>query len=179
MALLSAMLLSGCQSTSKPTIDFNSATDFSQFSSFSIKPAIQSTENNENPILTAKIEKVVKQQLALKSLNYQQDTGQLTVSISTKFSEESNDSSFSIGLGSSSYGRNLSTGVSVGTSIPLNGDLTFTHIVIDISDNNMPIWHGRDKYETSAEQSPAQEQQAIELTVGRLLEHFPPQAKGQ
>ncbi|WP_440876621.1 DUF4136 domain-containing protein [Thalassotalea sp. PLHSN55] len=186
---LTLLTVSGCQTPAKPKIDFNSETNFKQLTSFTLAQGTNMQKVDENPIAKMKVEKVVKRQLSEKPLTYvEANTNEngdeiaqadIEVKITIKETIHENDSSFSIGLGTGSAGRNHSSSISVGTSIPITKVDKLIHIIIDMSHNNVPIWHGRDKYESDAKYTPEQELQQIELTVKRLLAHYPPQKKPQ
>lgn len=175
--VLSTSLFSGCSTAPKPIIDFNSDTDFSRFTNFTINLLPLPKSPNDNPILIANIEKSVQKQLLLKKLVYASSAAELTVSVSTKHTEKNNDSSFSIGLGTGRIGRSHSSSISLGTSIPIENSLHYTHVIIDISHNDQPIWHGRDLYESNPDHSPIHQRQLIDATVKRILDNFPPATK--
>ena len=173
-------LLSAC--SSKPTIhiDFNQEANFQLFSSYQFSPQMNNSVGT-NPIMINRIQNAVELNLANKGLKKRTfidiNSADLTIDISYNQQEKEDNSSFSIGLGTSKIGRNTSGSIGISTSVPINSAAdVITHIVIDMSDTKQTIWHGSDSYETSEDISIEEKNRAVTNTVNKLLANFPPPA---
>lgn len=173
------LLLSACQST-KIKVDYDSKTNFTLFKSFTFVDNNKQEDDVvvvplENPILTGRIKSAIKEQLTLQGFSYQAEGADLLIDFHFTQQEKQSNSSFSIGIGGSSYGGSRSSGVSVGTTVPINSDADIeTTIIIDFSANNQPIWHGKDSYVADADFTSAQRDEKVTETVAKLLAEFPP-----
>jgi hypothetical protein len=99
----------------------------------------------------------------------------ITIKVSFSEQERQNNSSFSIGLGTSRMGGNSRSSIGVNTSVPINSDADIiTKITIDMSDKHQAIWHGSDSFEVKGDLSMEQTDQAVYTTVNNLLANFPP-----
>ena len=171
-------LLSAC--SNKPTIhiDFNQETNFQLFNSYQF--SIQADNSvDANPVMINRIQSAVEYALANKGLTkhtfVDMNSADLTVYVSFSQKEKENNSSFSIGLGTSKIGSNASGSIGISTSIPINSEADIvTKIMIDISDEKQAIWHGSDSYEANGNLSMEEKDKAVSVTVNRLLENFPP-----
>jgi hypothetical protein len=182
------LILSACQST-KVKVDYDSKTNFQDFKSFSFVANKEITDkkntdkgvtnviktNVDNPILMGRIKSAIKEQLMAQGFTYQAKDSDLTINYHFIQQEKENNSSFSIGIGGSSYGGSRSSGVSVGTTIPINSDADIeTTIIIDFSANNKAIWHGQDSYIAESDFTSAQRSEKVTTTITKLLAEFPP-----
>lgn len=173
-------LLSAC--SNKPTIhiDFNQETNFQLFHSFQFYPQMNNSVD-ANPIMTSRIQSAIEYILTskglIKSTFVDKNSADLTIDVNFSQKEIDNNSSFSIGLGTSKTGSNSRGSIGVSTSIPINSEADLmTTIVIDISNGKKAIWHGTDSYEASGNLSSKDIDNAVTCTVNGLLENFPPQA---
>ncbi|WP_114326705.1 DUF4136 domain-containing protein [Candidatus Colwellia aromaticivorans] len=171
-------LLSAC--SNKPTIhiDFNKDTNFQLFSSYQFTPQVNNSLD-ANPIMINRIQSAVEVALASKGLKKQtfvdMDSADLTIDVNFSQKEKENNSSFSIGLGTSRMGSNSRGSVGVSTSVPINSEADImTKIVIDMSNTKQAIWHGSDSYEATGNLSMEEKDKAVTATVNRLLASFPP-----
>lgn len=176
------ILFSLLSCSNKPTvnIDFNQETNFQLFSSFQF-----STQTNNsvdaNPIMINRIQDAVDVALTNKGLKKRtfvdMNSADLTIYVTFSQQEKENNSSFSIGLGTSRIGGNSRGSLGVSTSVPINSEADImTKIVIDMSDATHAIWHGSDSYEASGNLTMEETDNAVTATVNRLLANFPPQA---
>mgnify|MGYP000629448326 CR=1 FL=1 len=173
-------LLSAC--SNKPTIhiDFNQGTNFQLFRSFQFYPQVNNSVD-ANPILISRIQSAVETALTSKGLTKNTfvdlNSADLTIYVNFSQKEIENNSSFSIGLGTSKTGSNSRGSIGVSTNLPINSEADImTTIVIDISNEKKAIWHGSDNYEASVDLSSIDIDNAVTSTVNGLLENFPPQA---
>jgi len=171
-------LLAAC--SSKPTvyIDFNPNTNFQQFTSYQYSPETAISVDS-NPIMINRIKTAIDTTLAEKGLTkhvfIDQNSADITIQVSFSEQEKQSNSSFSIGLGTSRMGGNSRSSIGVNTSVPINSNADIvTKIIIDMSDANKAIWHGSDSYETNADLTMEQTNQAVSATVKGLLANFPP-----
>ena len=105
------------------------------------------------------------------------NSADLTISVTFSQKEKENNSSFSVGLGTSRMGSNSRGSIGVSTSVPINSEADIiTAIVINMSDAKHAVWHGSDSYEASGDISMEEINKAVTDTVNRLLASFPPQA---
>jgi len=173
-------LLSACSNKPKIHIDFNQETNFQLFRSFQFYPQVNNSID-ANPIMANRIQSVIEYILINKGLTKRtfvdKNSADLTININFTQKEIANNSSFSIGLGTSKTGSNSRGSIGVSTSIPINSEADLiTTIVIDISNGKKAIWHGSDSYEASGNLSSKDIDDAVTSTVNGLLENFPPQA---
>jgi hypothetical protein len=175
------ILFSLLSCSNKPTvnIDFNQETNFQLFSSYQFSTQINNSID-ANPIMINRIQGAVDVALTNKGLKKRtfvdMDSADLTIYVTFSQQEKENNSSFSIGLGTSRIGSNARGGLGVSTSVPINSEADImTKIVIDMSDAKHAIWHGIDSYEASGDLSMEETDNAVTATVNRLLANFPPQ----
>lgn len=173
-------LLSACSNKPTISIDFNQETNFQLFSNYQFGTQMKNSVD-VNPIMINRIQNAVEVALASKGLNKRTfvdlNSADLTIDVTFSQQEKENDSSFSIGLGTSRMSSRTSGGIGISTSIPLNGEADIiTKIVIDMSNAKHAIWHGSDSYEASGDLSIEETDKAVTATVNRLLASFPPQA---
>lgn len=165
-------LLSACQSTTTK-VDYNKNTNFAQFKSFQLLEKNQ-TASNENPILRHRISSAIASQLEKQGFAHLENMADLSVNFYFSQQEQQDDSSFSIGFGGIGIGRHSSTGISIGTTIPLNSQADFLiQIVININHQGKVIWHGSDSYIAAQNVSPEQQDKLVQNTVNNMLKQFP------
>lgn len=171
-------LLGACSNKPTINIDFNQETNFQLFNSYQFSTQIKNSVD-VNPIMINRIQGAVEVALANKGLQkntfVDMNSADLTIYVNYSKEEKENNSSFSIGLGTSRIGSNSSGGVGISTSIPVNGKANIiTKIVIDMNDAKHAIWHGSDSYEATDDLSVEDTDKAVTATVDRLLANFPP-----
>ena len=171
-------LLSAC--SNKPTIhiDFNKETDFQLFTSYQFSTQVDNSVD-ANPVMINRIQSAVEYALTSKGLTkntfIDMNSADLTIYVSFTHKEKENNSSFSIGLGTSKVGSNSIGSIGVSTSIPINNEADIvTKIMIDMNDSKHAIWHGSDSYESNGNLSMEETDKVVATTVNRLLENFPP-----
>jgi len=172
-------LLAACSSKPTINIDFNPNTNWHQFTSYQFSPITNSSVDT-NPIMINRIQTAIETSLAAKGLAKHEyidkHSADITIQVSFSEQEKQNNSSFSVGLGTSRMGGNSRSSIGVNTSVPINSDADIiTKIIIDISDANQAIWHGSDSFDTKSDLSIEQTNQAVYTTVNSLLANFPPE----
>ena len=176
-------LLAACSSKPTINIDVNPNTNFQQFTSYQYSPKAN-TSIDTNPIMINRIQTAIDTTLTAKGLTKREYTDKhsadITIQVSFSEQEKQNNSSFSIGLGTSVMGGNSRSSIGVNTSVPINSEAdVVTKIIIDMSDANQAIWHGSDSYEANADLSMEQTDKAVYTTVNRLLANFPPEKSAE
>jgi len=171
-------LLAACSSKPTVNIDFNPNTNFQQFVSYQYSPETDISVDS-NPIMINRIQTAIDTTLAVKGLTKHEfidkNSADITIKVSFSEQEKQNNSSFSIGLGTSRMGGNSSSSIGVNTTVPINSNADIvTKIIIDMSDAHQAIWHGSDSYEARDDISIEQTNQAVNITVNNLLANFPP-----
>ncbi len=174
--------LSACSSKPTINIDFNPNTNFQEFTSYQFTPETDISVD-ANPIMINRIQTAIDTNLATKGLTKHEfvdkHSADITIQVSFTEQEKQNNSSFSVGLGTSRMGGNSRSSIGVNTNVPINSNADIvTKIIIDMSDVNQAIWHGSDSYEATGDLSLEQTNQAVYTTVNNLLTNFPPE-KGQ
>ncbi len=173
-----AILLSACTSTPKVNIDFNENTNFQPLKSFQF---VQVKGNSANPIMDNRIEQEIKKQLIAKQFDFltRNDTSQNNADLTIKFAftqqEVASNSSFNIGIGGAKIGSHGGVGVSTNVPITPSSKILST-IIIDISHNEQPIWHGNTGFEGIEKMNSVEKDAAIATTVAKLLAQFPPKS---
>ncbi|MCW8834425.1 MAG: DUF4136 domain-containing protein [Colwellia sp.] len=178
-AIFTLSLVTGCSTKPSTKIDFNPNIDFASFTSFQFG-AKKKAALDANPIMSNRIQSAVEENLSKKDLTQitfvDSDSADLTVRVNFSQHEKANNSSFSIGLGTGRVSRSGGGSIGVSTNVPIDSDATvITKITIDMSHHGVAVWHGVDSYETSGELTVEEINNAVNLTVNRLLENFPPQ----
>lgn len=172
-------LLTACSSKPTTTINFDPDTNFQIFKSYQYSPEID-TSFDANPIMINRIQTAIDRNLAFKGLTkhdfVNKHSADLTIYVSFTKQEKQNNSSLSIGLGTSGIGNHSRSSIGLSTSIPINNKAqTITNIIIDMRNANIPLWYGSDSYEASDDFSIEQKNQAVDTTVNQLLATFPPE----
>ena len=172
-------VLTACISKPIVKIEFNSDTNFQQFTSYQFSPETNITVDT-NPIMIHRIQTAVDNALIFKGLTKHEfinkHSADITIQVNFNQQEKQNDSSFSIDLGTSMMGGNSRSGIGISTNIPLSSEADIiTKIIIDMSDANQVIWHGSDIYVAKDNLSIEQTNEAVNTTVSGLLTHFPPE----
>ncbi len=169
-------LLLGCQSP-KTTVDFDTSTNFKQFSSYQFEPTTEATVEVDQ-LTYDRIQNAITAELAQKPVRYSDNNADLQISFFTVVEQKQNNSSFSIGLGGSSRSGSSATGVGLGTTIPIDGDINlYTKIVIDIKHQGKVIWRGSDGFEAEQDISPEERTKAINNVVAIILSQYPPNSQ--
>lgn len=172
-------LLNACSNKPTSYVDFNEITNFKGFSSYQFSPQANNSVD-ANPIMISRIQNAVASALTRKGLTKTvfEDLNSADLTINVNFSQEEvqSNSSFSIGLGTSSRIGSSSRGsVGVSTSVPINSQADIkTKIIIDMNNKSLAVWHGSDSYEASGNISTKEMDQAVMATVEGLLKNFPP-----
>jgi len=179
LILLFAIILSACSSKSTTKVDFNTETNFSQFSSFQFLPQ-KNTTLDSNPIMSHRIQSTITNNLISKALTMHDfintDSADLTVNYHFSQQEKQNNSSFTIGFGTGMVNRKGGANMGISTSAPINSNaIIITTIVIDISHKGVAVWHGSDSYEASGNLPLEEIDNEVTRTITRLLATFPPQ----
>ena len=172
-------ILTACSSKPTVNIDFNPNTNFQQFASYQYSPETDASVDS-NPIMINRIQTAIDMTLATRGLTKHEfidkNSADITIQVSFSEQEKQNNSSFSIGLGTSRMGGNSRSSVGVNTSVPINNNADIvTKIIIDMNYANQAVWHGSDSYEAEAGLSMEQTNQAVNATVNSLLANFPPE----
>jgi len=172
-------LLTACSSKPTKNIDFDLQTNFTPFTSY------QYSSNSDisldaNPIMINRIQTAIDKNLRSKGFTkheyIDQHSADLTIHVSFSEQEKQNNSSFSIGLGTSVMGSNSRSSIGINTTIPINSDDdTIVKVMIDMSNIDNAVWHGSDCYQAKSDISIEQTDLAVYETVSRLLAQFPPE----
>ena len=175
--LFSVMIISACKSTSS-TVDYDTDTNFNQFKQYQMVASKQPTNKKQPPTdqMTAdRISAAIESQLNAKALTKVDAAAELQVSYFTATEQKENTSSLGISIGGAKIGGNTSTGVGVGTSVPISSDVsTITQITIDIYHQDKLIWRGIDSYETDSDVTPQEREKEINTTVANIMANYPP-----
>lgn len=178
-AVLAFNLLAGCSSKPSTKIDFNAKANFKSFTSFQFSPQ-QRAIFDENPIMYNRIQSAIEQNLLSQGLAkivfIDNQSADLTISVNFSQYEKANSSSLSIGLGTGIVRRSGGGSISVSTSVPIHsGPMMMTKITLDMSHHGKAVWHGVASYETSDDVTSKELNNAVNLTVNKLLANFPPE----
>ncbi|NMP17871.1 DUF4136 domain-containing protein [Thalassotalea sp. Y01] len=172
--LVGLMLLTGCKSTPS-NVDYDTETNFSQFSFYQFVDSKEEQAAELDDLSKDRIEQAISSELSKKSLNATDDAADLQVSFYTTEEQKENKSSFSIGFGGTNYGGNSSTGVGVGTTIPIDrGYDVYTQITIDFYHQGKMIWRGFDGFTAEPDMTPEQRQVEVNSVVSKILSQYPP-----
>ena len=173
-------LLSACSHKPTTQIDFNQEVNFALFSTYQFSTQ-QNNSIDDNPIMINRIQSAVESALTNKGLQrhpyMNNKSAELTITVTFSQNQLENNSSFTIGLGTSRVGSNSMGSIGLSTSIPIDSESDIiTNIMIDISDDKHAIWHGSGSYEASSNLTIEEIDKAVTDTVDRILKDFPPLA---
>lgn len=176
VVLTFSVIAIGCTSTSV-TVDYDPETNFKQLSTYKIVATKE--KNAEVDQLTAdRIVAAIEAELDKKAINKATTDAAMQVSYHTVLEQREKKSSFSIGIGGSNRSGSSSTGVGLGTTIPLDSNFNvYTQITVDIYQQDKLIWRGYDGFEAEQTISPQEKTQAINELVANILSQFPPSKK--
>ena len=152
-------------------IDFNKATDFSQYTSYNYYPEISSGLNDlDNKRVTRAIDSVMSLRGITKS-----DTPDFLINF---YAEEAiAQSRNTIGIGVGSGGRNGGVGISGG--IPIGGrtiEQRFTFDIIEARKDDL-LWQGVIDSRMSEKMTPAKKEKHYNYIIAKILSKYPPKAK--
>ncbi|WP_028116129.1 DUF4136 domain-containing protein [Ferrimonas senticii] len=165
--LIGSQLVSGCASQSGQ-IDYQTETDFSQLTSFTVRAADQQA----SPLIAQRIDQAVTAHLQQRG--WSTDTGAATeLFYRSQVGEVSKEPSFRIGIGVGSIGSR--GGISGGASVPVGErvqqQLTIT---LDVVAEGKLVWRGEDAITLATDESPTERTADISKLVDQLLSQFPP-----
>jgi PBP1b-binding outer membrane lipoprotein LpoB len=171
-------LLAAC--SAKPTlkVDVNPDIDFKQYNTYQFSTKTD-VSVDANPIMINRIQTAINTNLLAKGFIKNDESSKtvadITIEVTFNTKEKQNNSSLSIGLGTSRMGGNSSSSIGINKSVPINGSAdTVTTIVINMNDKNHAIWHGSDSYEGEGNLTGEETDQAVNTVVTSLLSNFPP-----
>ena len=170
--------LLACQSTST-NVDYDPDTNFNQFTAYQFTVSKEAKAKQLDPLTSDRIKEAISANLAAKSLSAVEKDADIQVSYFTTLEQREKKSSFSIGLGGSNRTGSGSTGVGLGTTIPLDSTYNvYTQITIDISKDGKLIWRGFDGFEIEQGTPPVEKHQEITNVVNAILANYPPKPAG-
>lgn len=149
LGLACSFLLIGCSSNSV-RIDYNSAIDLSKTKTFEV-----SSVNLEDPISASRLILQTTRILENNGLVPSQEGKVDAIFELDHFMEERpNDSRFSIGLGTGSYGRSGGIGVGGSVDLPLGEDLIpFAVVIVNVIANDTLAWTATHSVEVDPDKS--------------------------
>lgn len=174
--ILLALLLTGCKST-PVKVDYFEDTDFSTLKKyyFAKQEIAQNPDFPNQALIRQRVKESIEANLEAKDFEITEGEGvKIEYLVSQTVKEPS--SSFSIGLGSTSFGNSSSTSVGVGTTIPISSDSDIeTSVTINFYNSNKPVWSGS-HFTGYGNSAPQQEKNnAIGVLITSILKQYPPQ----
>jgi len=134
--LLIIACLAGCTSNSV-RVDYNSAIDVSKLRSFNIV-SINNNDQISADRLIAKTSKILDNNELVTTVSGDADG---IIELDHFIEERPNDSRFSIGLGTGSYGRSSSIGVGGSIDLPIGEDmLPYAVVIVNVVVDNRVAW---------------------------------------
>jgi len=185
MYFFGIILLAGCSSINVNT-DFDPSAKFSSLRTFTwYSPSQKQTGDDriDNPLLDARIRKIVEDQLAMKG--YRKSTGatpdfylNYTLVLNQKTSVQTVDRYYGYAAPAWQYGHGYYGG-GPGYIAPETRVYTYNMgtLILDIlaAQNQKLIWRGSAEAEVRANRSAEQSSQRITAAVEKMLTKFPPQ----
>lgn len=164
---LTSLLIVSC-STQTVSVDYDRTQDFSQLKDYQF----EFVENTMSELDINRIQNAVRQELALKGMNYNETSAVKIKIIPEEYISESQNSNVGIGFGGGSYGF----GTSVGMSIPIQSEKLNQRYLISIynSENHL-IWEGRLEITMPANAGPETIEANVQKGVRKLFRKFPPE----
>ncbi len=177
-AILSLLLLSACAGN-KPTVDYDTDTDFSQFHYYQLLTERSGAGEDIDPLLAERVKEAVLAQLAnspLKPANKQHPADVLVrYYVASSAKSQTSNSRGSVGLGGGGGGSFM--GVSL--SVPLGGDKVIkeVQVIVDMlsPDDQQFKWRGSMNFKIDNE-SPEQINHLVNAVVADIFQNYPPKA---
>lgn len=167
-----AIALLGTYSCKPILIDYDSRTNFTQYTTYNYYPNIQSglSDLNDSRMRRA-VEKVLREKGFVKS-----NTPDILINYYTTQSTKPSYSSLDLGIGKS-IGR--SVGVGINTRIPIGTKQKVQHITFDIIDKKLDklIWQAAMNANVKEDGTVASRDAQYLRNVAKLLKNFPPGRK--
>jgi hypothetical protein len=162
--------------SSKPYTDYDTGFNFAAANTWYMATA----DASEQSLMAPRIAAAIDSDLGSKGLRQVSSASDadIIVSYSIAAEEKPNNSRFSIGLGTGSYGGRGGASIGGSVSQPIGSDmLLFNTIQIDMRapQNQQLIWRGADSFEIKGDDAQAKADAAHKL-VTRILAGFPPAA---
>ena len=173
LAAIGVVLLTAC--ASKPTVDYDTAFDFTGLHSFYVAgPA-----HPGDPLLAERLARDISTTLNSKGFIAadKRSDADFIATWKTAVAERPNQSRVGVGLGGGSFGGH--SGVSVGTSVgfPIGSStVQYLQVRIDITDraSNRVIWRGAKEVKIASSAKGKARTAATAQTVSAILADFPP-----
>ncbi len=175
------VLLSACQAGSNVSVDYDTATVFSQYRNYHWAARQQPLDPLTDPLIVARIHQALETQLLLTGLqpvtaSEQTDllVGYRLINREAGFSNQPS-TSISIGGGSGSYGSHGGAGIAMNFPLGASKAIGESEIIIDLIDarSNRLKWRGS-KAITLTGKSPDQISRTVEAAVAEILGFYPP-----
>jgi len=169
-------LLWGC--ASRPSIDYDTAMNFSSLKTYYIVPV----EQSDDSIMAQRLAKGIDRALETKGLKSvsEREKADFAVLYHARAVEAPNPTRMSIGVGGGSYGSSGGVGVGGSVGVPVGGS-TVTHqsIEIDLVDSktDQAFWRGSDTYKLKINAGALEREAAANEAIFRILNEFPPGKK--
>ncbi|WP_051275617.1 DUF4136 domain-containing protein [Aestuariibacter salexigens] len=166
--------LSGCANHSV-TIDYNAAFDFSSLRSFQLSEPASEPLGLE----TQRMRQAVIDNLIGKGFERSEGSSDFLVDIVSGQTQQANESRFSIGLGSGSWGRSGGIGIGGSVSVPVGQQwLDYQWAEVRVVADSKIIWQGRHQLKLDTQSAQAAQHAQLEL-IRTILEKFPPPSRGE
>ncbi|WP_371188505.1 DUF4136 domain-containing protein [Thalassotalea maritima] len=166
------LIMVGCAANNADT-DYQANFDFSQLTSYQFVNE-NSLKQLQNELLNERIQLAIISELDKKSFRQVDTNADMQVRYSSFSTDKPSNSSISIGIGSGSRSGRMSTGIGIGTTIPIGGDDAYLEISIAMYQNSKLIWRGNDQMSYPQSDTPEERQLRINKTVANILKQFPP-----
>ncbi len=184
--LLVVSFLMGCAGTMKVTTDSDPSAKFSNLRTFDWYSSSQKSTGDariDNPLLDARIRKIVEEELALRGYEKVTDGSadfylHYTLVVNEKTSVESVDGYYGYAAPAWQYGHGYYSGQQgYGTAATEVYTYEMGSLILDIlqADNQKLIWRGSAQAQIKESPTPEQSSQRITAAVKKMLDKFPPQ----
>jgi hypothetical protein len=173
------MLLSGCQTGSNVTTDYDTNALFNQYRTFYWAEQKAKADPLVDPLVLSRIHKSLEIQLLLAGLDPIKPGQKPDLAVSYNVTQKDlpvrREPSTSVGIGRSSGSYGSSTGISIGYSFGSDSSAGESVITVDLIDakTNETKWRGS-KPVTLAGKSPDQITGIVDSAVTEILSFYPP-----
>ena len=169
LAILAAIVLMSCGAV--VGVDYDKATDFSQYTTYDFYPSIESGLNElDNKRIMTATDSILRSRGFTRS-----EAPQLLINFYA--SEYISNSRNTIGIGVGGGGSNVGVGVSGG--IPIGGRVINQRLTVDLIDaeNDDLLWQAVYEGELKEKASPEQKENYYANTMAKILKKYPPKTK--
>lgn len=178
IAVLPALLLLAACSSLRVNQDYDPATDFASYRSWSWFPAAREASGNvqlDSPLIDGRIRRAVERELGARGFRKVVDrTPDFYVHYQLSSQQKLDSTGVRTSIGIGSYGRG--GGIAIGTGTPAVRQVEEGTLVIDFVDagSRNLVWRGTGSGRLDPSATPDEVTAGVDATVAEILQQYPP-----